>query len=472
MNRVVTIIEAIKDGNLFKAFLGDDLSTWQPWLTALRVLYGLPINSSTSRSLIRHCTNRQTSLLPGDGFNTALFLTGRRSGKSRIAAVVGAFEAVLAGHEKKLAKGEKGLVPIICPTKSQGRIVKNYLRAIFETPLLAAEVIDEQREGFTIRNGNRIEILSGDFRTVRGFTLLSAIIDEIAFFGLDEESKVRSDTELIRAIKPALATTDGRLIAIGSPYARKGWCWSTHRKHFGNDAGKILVWNCPSRTMNPTLRQSVVDEALAEDLAAAKSEYLGEFRDDVGIFLPREVIERLVVEDRSELLPRDGTKYQAFADLSGGRGDDAALAVAHRDGRKVILDFLKTWHPPFNPHQVIGSMAEELRRYRLRRVTGDNYSAEFCAASFQSNGVHYTKCDLAKSGLYTELLPRLCSGEIELLDDETSITQLAGLERRTRSGGKDIIDHPRGGHDDLANVIAGVCYITATRKVLGGAAGF
>src|SRR5205085_7711562 len=57
--------------------------------------------------------------------------------------------------------------------------------------------------------------------------------------------------------------------------------------------------------------------------------------------------------------------------------------------------------------------------------------------------------DVCSSDL--ELLPRLCSGEIELPDDRALIDQLAGLERRTRSGGKDVIDHPPGGHDDLAN---------------------
>ena len=44
------------------------------------------------------------------------------------------------------------------------------------------------------------------------------------------------------------------------------------------------------------------------------------------------------------------------------------------------------------------------------------------------------------------------------MDDEVLINQLASLERKTRSGGRDIIDHPRGGKDDLANIIAGVSF--------------
>jgi hypothetical protein len=382
--------------------------------------------------------------------------------------LIGAYEAVLAGHEVKLAKGEQGLVAVCSPTREQSQIVKSYLRAAFDTSLLRNEVVRETREGFELRNGNRIEILAGDWRTVRGFTLIAAIIDEAAFFGYDAESKVKSDTELIRAVKPALATTGGKLIAISSPYAKKGWCYANYQKHFGNDASRTLVWNCPSRTMNETLPQSVVDEAYEEDRASAMAEYGGQFRDDVGEFLPRAVIERLVIEGRLELLPERGTRYVAFADLSGGRSDDAALAIAHAQGRTVVVDLLRRYKPPHNPQQVVHCMVAEAKRYGVRKVEGDNYAAEWVAGAFANAGMRYVRCELPKSQLYLELLPRLCSGEIELPDEPTMVSQLASLERRTRSGGRDTIDHPPGGHDDLANVIAGVAVAAVARRPRAG----
>ena len=87
--------------------------------------------------------------------------------------------------------------------------------------MLATEVVNEIQEGVELANGVEIRVLAGDWRTVRNFTLLCAVVDEAAFFGLDEESKVRSDTELVRALKPGLATVRGRLIGISSPYAKK-----------------------------------------------------------------------------------------------------------------------------------------------------------------------------------------------------------------------------------------------------------
>lgn len=468
----MTILDAIKDANLFRPFLADrddSLASWRNWMAALRVVYGLPV-SRKRYALIRECTGRDPEKLPPTGFRTALFLTGRRCGKSRAAALIAAFEAALAGREARLAPGERGYVPVVSPTKSQSRIVRDYVRAIFNsTAMLRAEVVRDGREGFELRNGVRIEILTADFRTIRGFTLLAAVVDELCFLGVAEESKVRNDSELIQALRPALLTTQGRLIGISSPYAKRGYAYQTWRANFGNDRGRVLVWNCPSAVMNPTLSEDDVAEMVAEDRAAAESEVFGRWRDDVGAFVSRDTVERLVSKGRRELLPDASRHYSAFADVSGGRGDDATLSIAHRDGRRVIVDLLKRWRPPFDPWQVIGDMAGEVRRFGLSRVTGDNYAAEFVARAFEACGVRYRKAEKNKSQLYLELLPRLCSGEVRLPDDPVLVDQLAALERRTRSGGKDVIDHPPGGHDDLANAVAGVCEVVATPKRLIGA---
>lgn len=467
----MNIIEAVKDKNLFKPFLADkndSLQTWHNWFVALRVLFGLPVKKQKNLELIKKCTGRNPSLLPSKGFSTGLFLIGRRSGKSVISAIIGAYIALFSGLEKKLIKGEMGMVAIIAPTTKQSRVILSYLRAIFSVPMLQSEVIRETQSGFELSNGIVIEILVGDWRSVRGYTLIACIVDEICFFGLDAESKVRSDTELIRAIKPSLATVNGYLICISSPYAKKGWAYSQYKRDFGNDNGKTLVWNCASRVTNPTLPQSVVDEALAEDLQAAKSEYLGEFRDDVCIWLPREVIESVVIKNRKELLPKKDFHYFAFADVSGGRNDDASIAIAHKEARKVIIDFAKRYRPPHSPYEVIRSMCDELRRFGIRSIIGDNYAAEFVSQAFKQNGIKYEKSELPKSGLFLELLPRICSGEIELLDDEILINQLSSLERRTRSGGKDLVCKPQGGHDDLANSIAGVSTVAGKPKIVCG----
>lgn len=465
----MNIIEAIKDPNLFRPFLADtnnSLKSWSGWLSALRALYGLSLPTRSKRFLSK-CTGLSSWCT--DGYTSALFLTGRRSGKSRTSAVIAAYEGALAGHEKRLSKGERGIVACLAPTRAQGRIVKEYIRGIFDTPLLRPFIVKENKEGFELKNGITIEIHTGDFRSARGFTLVAAIVDEVCFFGIEEEAKVKSDVELVRAIKPALLTTGGKLIAISSPYARKGWAFKTYEKNYANDNGTTLVLNAPSRTLNPTLSQKEIDKAIADDPAAARSEYFGEFRDDIMSFISRELVEALVVEGRREIPPQEGIKYAGFVDVSGGRRDDAAIAIAHGKGRNVILDYVRRWRSPFNPYEVIGDMVQDLRQFGCNRVTGDNYSAEFVASAFKMQGIHYDKADRPKSQLYAELYPRLSSGEIELLDHEEIVDQISNLERRTRSGGRDTIDHPQGQHDDVANVVAGVTVCAVKRKRIIGA---
>ena len=88
-------------------------------------------------------------------------------------------------------------------------------------------------------------------------------------------------------------------------------------------------------------------------------------------------------------------------------------------------------------------------------MTGDRFGGEWVREQFAGHGIHYEASELNKSELYLELLPMLNSRAVALLDHETLQRQLNGLERRKGRTGKDIIDHPRGGHDDLINAAAG-----------------
>jgi len=475
----VNILDAIRDENLFRPFLGDDLSTWKYWGIALRALYGIPIKSLKGRAFVQQCTGRDASELPAEGFQSALFLVGRRSGKSRIAAVIGGFEALFGGHEKRLAKGETGIIPIISPSKFQSGIVWKYIRGLFDVPLLKQEVVNESErdQTITLQNGIEIRILTGDWRTVRGPSVVCAIIDEVCFFGVTEESKVRSDTELVRALRPALLTTKGKLIGISSKYAQKGWAYGTWKKQHGANKGdaqfnpkwRTLVWDTDSRTMNPTLSEAEIAAAYEEDPAAARSEFGGCWREDIEEFVPRSMIESLVAANRRELLPRS-LSYSAGVDLSGGRGDSAALCIVHKEERRVVQDFIKEWHAPFNPYSVVSEIASELKRWNLRSVRGDNYAGDWPVQAFREHGIRYLPADRSKSELYREMLPVLCGGKasIELLDNATLVNQLASLERKTRSGGNDVIDHPRGGKDDVANALAVACSAASQKRLRAG----
>jgi hypothetical protein len=108
--------------------------------------------------------------------------------------------------------------------------------------------------------------------------------------------------------------------------------------------------------------------------------------------------------------------------------------------------------------------AKLIKAYGIRRVTGDRYAGQWCAQAFQKRGITYTPSELPKSGLYTDLLPKLMANQIRLVDNTRLVNQLASLERRTARGGKDSIDHPPSGKDDVANVVAGLASIAAAPR--------
>ncbi len=456
----MNIIEAVRDEHLFRPYLADksdSLASWSAWLTCLRVIYGLPLTTDRQRDLVRQCTGRDPDRLNPKGYDVVEILVGRRGGKSKVAGLVGGFEASLSGREQVCSPGELPMVSICSPTKDQSAIILSYARAALGSPMLDEAVTNDIGGQFRLANGITIRVLTGTFKAVRSYTQIAVIVDEVAFFNSSEESKC-SDTELIRSIKPSLLTTHGKLIAVSTKYAPRGWCYSTWKRHFGKDGSRILVWDAASRVMNPTLSEQDIQDEIAEDPVGARAEYENTWREDVQDYLPRSTVEACVIKGRTELVPRSGIEYRSFADVSGGRQDPMALCIGHKEGsRKVVIDYLRQWKPPCNPLVVIADMCDELKRYHLRATTGDAYAAEFNAQTFRNNGIAYLKADKSKSELYLELIGPIVAREIELPDREDLVGQIASLERRCRSGGRDSIDHPSGQHDDLSNVVAGLC---------------
>src|SRR5262249_8341700 len=72
-----------------------------------------------------------------------------------------------------------------------------------------------------------------------------------------------------------------------------------------------------------------------------------------------------------------------------------------------------------------------------------------------AHGVDVLQDAEPKSALYLAALPLLTSQRVDLLDLPRLRAQFAALDRRRRAGGRDIVDHPAGAHDDVANAVAG-----------------
>jgi hypothetical protein len=163
------------------------------------------------------------------------------------------------------------------------------------------------------------------------------------------------------------------LVAIRSPYRRKGPLWDRFRRYFGKP-GRVLVVRASTPQLNPTIDKRLIAEDLEEDHEAASAEWLGEFRRDLANFVAREVVESLADRGVYERAPLPGQCYSAFCDPAGGAGlDGYTVAVGHKEGDTAILDAIREVRPPFSPSRVTEEFAGLLRYYGIGKVEGDRF---------------------------------------------------------------------------------------------------
>lgn len=442
--------QALDDAQLFASRFGP---TFNAHRTIAKAMAGDPMTKA-ERALYERCTGR--SKAPSEPFQEVCIIAGRRSGKGRFASAVATYRAAFVDHGAYLAPGERAVVMCLASDKQQARVAFKYIRGLLEIPMLAPLVENETRQTIDLTTRASVEVFTSNHKAVRGVTIACAILDEVAFWPNDEDA-ANADVETDAALTPALATSPGSLKLITStPYAKRGLLWETYSKHYGRDDSPVLVWQAPSLLMNPTLSPAVVEAALDRDESRARAEWLGLFREDVEGFLGRDVINACVLDGCREIPPTGGAQYVGFVDPSGGSRDSFTAAVAHldEDGR-AILDATREIRPPFNPEAATAELCDFLRRYHISRVRGDAYAAEWVASTFAKNGITYERSDMTRSELYLELLPLVNARQVQLLDDDRLVSQLANLERRRGRSGRDSVDHAPGSHDDCANAVAG-----------------
>jgi hypothetical protein len=460
--------DALDDPNLFGSDFGG--ASWLSWRTIWAATFALPPREG---DLERFQALSGRKEWPAEPASQLIVVGGRRGGKSKNTAAAATYIATCRDYSKVLSRGERGVVMCLAADRAQARVMLRYIRAtLHDVPMLRRMIERETAETIDLTNGISIEVHTCSYRSVRGRTVVAALCDEISVWRSDESAS--PDVEVISALKPAMSTVpDSLLIAISSPYARKGYLWSAYREFFGTDDPHTLVIKATTRELNPLVPQSVIDRALAEDEPRARAEYLAIFRSDIEAFISREAVDACVVPERRELPPVEGVRYYAHIDPSGGSADSMTLCVGHEEKRNgtrwAVLDLAREVKPPFAPTQVVAEFAADLRRYRVTEARSDRYAAEWTAEAFRKVGIQLKPADFTTSELYQELLPALNSQSVELLDHPKLVAQLVGLERRVSRGGRETIGHApsAGAHDDLACACAGVVKLVLAKRGMG-----
>jgi len=145
----------------------------------------------------------QERIVEGD-WRRALLNVTRQGGKSTVAALLGLYEALYR---------PESLTLIVSPSDRQSGELFRKLVALRETLDYSVDLIEDTKRSMSVAGGGRVASLPGSEATIRGFSAATLIIE-------DEASRVEDDLYL--SVRPMLATTNGRLLLMSTPFGKRG----------------------------------------------------------------------------------------------------------------------------------------------------------------------------------------------------------------------------------------------------------
>ncbi len=195
-----------------------------------------------------------------------LWLCSRQAGKSMTAAI-------LAVHTAAYTSG--ATVLLVSPSQRQSgelmHAVKGLIRYLDRPP-------QEAETKITLGNGSRIFALPGNESTIRGYSADLIVIDEAA----------QVTEETYAAVRPMLAVTNGRLIALTTPHGARGWFYEAWRDGTGWERTRV-----PASEV-PRISRAFLDDELASlGPRMFRQEYELAFTEATGSLFTAEQIERM-----------------------------------------------------------------------------------------------------------------------------------------------------------------------------------
>jgi hypothetical protein len=209
----------------------------------------------------------------------------RQSGKSTVTALLALHRAIF---------WPDSLVLLLSPSLRQSgelyRKVRGFLGSVGADLPKPSE---ESALRLGLVNGSRIVSLPGTERTIRGYSAVSLLI-------IDEAARV--DDPLYYGVRPMLAVSSGRLVALSTPWGQRGW-WHDAWVNGGAEWGRVHVtaYDCPRISA-----AFLEEERRTIGAWHFEQEYLGIFKDAVDAVFSHEAVAAAFDSDVPPLFPRFG----------------------------------------------------------------------------------------------------------------------------------------------------------------------
>jgi hypothetical protein len=191
--------------------------------------------SDLARALDSVRLGEQAGIVPDDwqasvlrsGAPRVLLLCSRQAGKSTITSI-------LAVHTALYEPG--ALVLLLSPTlRESGELFKK-AAGVYQALGRPVPSDSESALQLELENGSRIVSLPGKEGTIRGFS-------GVRLLAIDEAAWVPDDLYL--AVRPMLAVSQGRLIALSTPHGTRGWFYEAWRGQEPWERYEVPATRCP-----------------------------------------------------------------------------------------------------------------------------------------------------------------------------------------------------------------------------------
>jgi hypothetical protein len=188
-----------------------------------------------------------------------LILASRQGGKSLTAAALALREALLY---------PPALVLLLSPTLRQSsEMFKDKVRRLYNALGRPVAVAQESALSLELANGSRIISLPGIEETIRGYSGVRLLV-------IDEAARVPDNLYL--SVRPMIATSRGKIVALSTPWGRRGFFYSEWVSRHPWQRVSVSALSCPriSREFLEEERQALGDRFFSQ-------EYLLSFEDAV-----------------------------------------------------------------------------------------------------------------------------------------------------------------------------------------------
>lgn len=316
------------------------------------------------------------------------------------------------------------------------------IKPLVSPDVLASDPKRTKPRAFEFDNGSRISFRSAE----REDSLRGPGID---FLVIDEAGSVpeRAWTDELR---PALADTEGDMLAIGTPRGRN-WFHSWWNRGQSADHPSVASWRAPTEQNRhvPDAEIAAAESDMPERVF--RQEHLAEFVDDSGGVFGN--VRAHVAEYDLPVSPSDAASPYAIGVDFARFEDWTVITVLDADGRLVAFDRLRetTWN---RIQQQIERRADE---YDPSTAAVDATRDNKIVADLEDAGVDVEPVNFSsdKQTLIDNLITSLENGDVTLSDDAPQlINELEVYEYERTDSGKIRYRAPSGFKDDSVDALA------------------